>query len=296
MNIILFAHRDVGYECLNYLIKIKRLPAGVVIPYKKNEIIFKSITELAKKNKISYFLYNKNKCEKKLNNYIKSKKPDFGFSCYYPFILSQKTINLFSNKIFNLHGGILPDYKGALTSIWNIINNEEYGGSTIHIVTKKIDQGNIVEIKKCKINKNDTSYSLYNKVSKLSLGLFKKYINKIIKNNRIYSRKQKISGKYYSRILPNNGKINWNLKSKDIIRYCRAFYFPGFKSAEANINRSQVYIDKVLSTRIRSVVKAGQITKIKGLNIYVSTLDYDIILNKKNMSKFPSVNNGDFFI
>ena len=295
MNIILFAHRDVGYECLNHLIKIDKKPVGVIIPYQRNEVVFKSIPKLAKKNNISYFLYSKNKCEEKLNDYIKSKKPDFGFSCYYPFILKQTTISLFSNKLFNLHGGILPDYKGALTSMWNIINNEKYSGSTMHIISKKIDQGNIIEIKKCQIKKNDTSFSLYKKISKLTVDLFKKYVRKIINKNRIYSRKQKLNGKYYSRILPNNGKINWSLEAKDISRYCRAFYFPGFKSAETIIKRKKIYIDKVLITRIRSGNKPGQINKIKGLNIYISTSDYDIIINKKNVSYLPLVNIGDIF-
>ena len=279
MKIILFAFRDVGFDCLNYLIKINKPPMGLVIPKEKKTSNFKSILKLAKKNNIRFFLYNKNKKNRDLINYIKSIDPDYGFTCYFPFILDTEILQLFSYKILNLHGGILPNYKGALSSMWAIINNEKYSGSTIHFINQKIDQGNIIEISKCKINKYETNYNLYLRISRLSVNLFKKYFNKILNGEEINSKKQNKIGKYYSRQLPNDGFIDWKKKSIDIARFCRAFDFPGFEPAISKYKGKKILIRKVRITKQNSKLMPGQITKTTNKGIWVSTKDYDIFID-----------------
>ena len=285
MKVVLFAYRDCGYECLNYLLKIGQKPLLVVVPKKEdqNEKVFKSVIKLASSAKINLIEYSNN--QNVLEREILALNPDYGFSCYFPYIISDSVIKLFSKCCFNIHGGILPEYKGALSSVWSIINNEKFSGATIHLMSKEIDCGNIVEVKKCKINDLDTGFSLYKKVEKISILLFKKYFQ-ILKNQKeIISTPQIIdSGSYYNRNLPFNGTINWSWKSRDIYNFCRAMYFPPFEPAVSIFNKRKFQIKFVTLTKIPSTEPPGQVIDIAEDNITVSTADFNIIINSDNFN------------
>ena len=171
--------------------------------------------------------------------------------------------------------------------MWSIINNETYSGSTIHFINKNIDQGNIIEIKRCKINKYENNYDLYLKISRLSFFLFKKYVNKIFKAKKINSRKQNKKGKYYSRKLPNDGSIDWNIKSIDIARFCRAFNFPGYDPAFTEYKGKKIFIKKIKLTKKFSKCLPGRIAKINNNGIWISTKDFDVFIDSQilNLSR-----------
>jgi methionyl-tRNA formyltransferase len=68
----------------------------------------------------------------------------FVLSMGSPFIFTPEMIELFKGRVVNLHGGALPRFRGAATYSWHILMAERDGASTIHLVTPKIDGGDIV--------------------------------------------------------------------------------------------------------------------------------------------------------
>ena len=284
MNLVLFAYRNCGYDCLDYLISINKKPILVVIPKSedKKEKIFKSVKKLALNFNVNFFEYNNNKLE--LTRILKKINPDYGFSCYYPYIIPENILKIFNKNTFNIHGGILPNYKGTLSSVWSLINGENITGSTIHKMIKDVDCGDIIEISKCKIDEFDTGKSLYNKVSILSSQLFIKYINILLKKSSITSKKQKLNlGKYYKREIPNNGRINWNSKSKEIFNFCRALYFPPYKSSVTYLNNIEFEIDLIQISSTKSINRPGKIVNINDEFIEISTIDFNVTINKDSI-------------
>lgn len=288
MKLVLFAYRDVGYECLKYLIRIKCLPSLVIIPEdeRKKSNIFKLVSNLAEKYNIKLLYYSNQKAHRKiLFEIIKRIDPEYGISTYFPFIIENRVIKLFKYGVVNIHGGLLPNYRGTFSSVWSIINNEKYTGASLHYIDAGIDTGNIIKVKRCIISKKDTGYTLYLKVSKLSFELFREYIFMILNKKRIISKKQKIvKNSYYSRKLPNNGEIIWHAKSKDIYNFCRALYFPGFKFAIAKYKKQEIQISSVKVMRTKSQFKPGKATYINKKKMRVCTLDYDILAECKKLN------------
>ena len=129
----------------------------------------------AKKSKIKFYVNN---CKNKINfeNQVLKLLDMFKIEliCLAGFmkILSKSFIKKFNNPILNIHPSLLPKFKGLNTHKRVIKNNEKYSGSTVHLVTSKLDSGKIILQKKIKISKSDNFKILENKILKIEHKLY----------------------------------------------------------------------------------------------------------------------------
>ena len=160
----------------NSPIKIK-----LVISNKKDAIGLK----YAKDSKINFSIKNfkKNSISE---NYILGQllKEKIEIICLAGFmkILSKNFIKKFNKPILNIHPSLLPKYKGLNTHTRVIKNKEKFTGSTVHLVTSKLDSGKIILQKKLKILQNDTAKTLEKKILKIEHKLYYKAIVKFLAN------------------------------------------------------------------------------------------------------------------
>ena len=87
--------------------------------------------------------------------HIRELAPDLIVSFSAPQIIKEELLSLPKHGIINVHGSLLPDYRGCLPSFWYIFNGEKLGGATVHYMSAKIDDGAIlkqgsVDISDCK--------------------------------------------------------------------------------------------------------------------------------------------------
>ena len=140
----------------------------------------------AKKNKIKFLTINyKNKIRAENKILLNLKNYKINLICLAGFmkILSKKIINNYKDRILNIHPSLLPKYKGLNTHKRVIKNKEKYSGSTVHLVTNKLDSGKIILQKKIKISKNENEKSLEKKVLKIEHKLYPKAIEKFLNSN-----------------------------------------------------------------------------------------------------------------
>ena len=280
MKIVLFAHRNVGLECVKY-VNSNNLNTLIVLPPNDDGLDgnFKSVKKFVIENNLPYVQpdsMNNGSFLKTLMDF----NPNTSFSCYFPLIIPSNILSIFKEGSFNLHGAILPDYRGTFSGVWSLINDEKYSGSTIHYMDKNIDTGNIIEVKKCEIGNNDTGYTLYEKTSMLSISLFKKYCNKLINGERINGFPQNLNdGNYYPRKLPYGGKINWSWSSNKIDRFCRALNFPPFKCATTILNAKEIEIARVKILNFKSTENPGYFY-FEGDKLHVSTSTNELLIDE----------------
>ena len=98
-------------------------------------------------------------------------------------ILSGNFIKNFAKPILNIHPSLLPKYKGLNTHKRVIENKEKYSGSTVHLVTAKLDSGKIILQKKIKISKKENEKSLEKKILKIEHKLYPKAIKKFLNSS-----------------------------------------------------------------------------------------------------------------
>ena len=125
---------------------------------------------------------NKNISEKKLLKKLLNHKINLICLAGFMRILSENFIKKFKNPILNIHPSLLPKYKGLNTHKKVIKNKENYSGSTVHLVSSKLDSGKIILQKKIKISKYENEKTLEKKILKIEHKLYPKAIKKFLIN------------------------------------------------------------------------------------------------------------------
>ena len=167
----------------NYFNDSTRVEVVLIATNKKDAFVVKRAESLM----VSSFVFSKDN----LNNsdIVEQKLLDFevDFIVLAGFLLKmpEKIIDLYSDKIINIHPSLLPKFggKGMYGKIIHksvIENGERESGITIHYVTKNYDEGGIILQEKCLVSKKETVQSLSEKIRKLEFSCFPKTIEKII--------------------------------------------------------------------------------------------------------------------
>ena len=241
-NVLYLGQKPIGERCFDILLKDKSFNIRGAVSnknikdnwWKSNEVFVNSKT-----NNIR-FIENNNRNEHNIINLIHKENINLIISVQHSWIISEQIINLVDGNALNLHLAILPDYKAWNSFSHAIINGEKKYGTTIHWMTRELDEGAIALQKTFKIQPNDTAKSLYQKTYKISYLLFSQFLLKL-KQKKLKKIKQKSEGRQYNkhsldeyRYIPLN---KLNEKSDTIIR---ALYFPPYPPAYTIINNKKV--------------------------------------------------------
>jgi len=118
---------------------------------------------------------------------------------YSVSIIKDKLINLYQRRLFNVHAGLSPFYRGTATNIWPIIEGKpEYIGMTIHHIDKGIDSGGLILQGRPLLVSNDNSHTMACKNTVLVSKLMIKVVEEFNKNSVVPNKKQILSkGKQY---------------------------------------------------------------------------------------------------
>jgi methionyl-tRNA formyltransferase len=159
---------------------------------------------------------------------IKALNPDVIIVAAYAQIIPEEILNIPKYGCINIHGSLLPKYRGASCIPAAILNGDKKSGITIIKMDKGLDTGPILTQNEAVLDNYETSDSLYQKLSNLApkilIETIKKFINKEIKpisqNNRLSS--------YVKMLKKEDGKIDWSQDAQFIERFIRAMHtWPG---------------------------------------------------------------------
>ena len=120
--------------------------------------------------------------EKKILKLLKKFSIDLICLAGFMRILSKNFIKKFNKPILNIHPSLLPKYKGLDTHSRVLKNKDKYSGSTVHLVTPKLDAGKIVLQKKIKVSKSDNIKTLEKKILKIEHKIYSEAIFKFLSN------------------------------------------------------------------------------------------------------------------
>ena len=148
--------------------------------------------------------------------FIKELNPDMIITCAYGQILSEEILNIPKLGCFNLHGSLLPKYRGGAPIHYALLNGDEKTGITLMYMDKGMDSGDMIAKEEIKIEDNDNIESLTNKLSIIASKMIIKYLPSLIDgtNNR---EKQDSSKVTFSPIITREDEhLDFNLTAKEI--------------------------------------------------------------------------------
>lgn len=153
--------------------------------------------------------------------FIKELNPDMIITCAYGQILSEEILNIPKLGCFNLHGSLLPKYRGGAPIHYALLNGDEKTGITLMYMDKGMDSGDMIAKEEIKIEDNDNIESLTNKLSIVASKMIIKYLPSLIDgtNNRV---KQDISKVTFSPIITREDEhLDFNVTAREIFNRYR---------------------------------------------------------------------------
>lgn len=158
----------------------------------------------------------KNDFNEVLLNCLKDKF-DLVISFSNPFIISE--IALSKSVFLNFHPGWLPKYRGSLSTVYSLINNEKFVGGSWHYLDREVDKGPIIKRFKIPINQTDTAFSLNHKIYSLGIWHLNEVLNKVEMGFKGIMQSDK-KGVFYINKFPSLE----NISDKDFLR--KLTFFP----------------------------------------------------------------------
>lgn len=127
---------------------------------------------------------------------------------------------------FNLHGSLLPQYRGAAPINWAIMNGEKETGVTTFFLKHEIDTGEIILQEKVTIEKNDNVGKIYDQLMHIGAKLVKKTVDMIIDNNispmpqgKLYKSEGDL--KHAPKIFKDTCRVDWNKPASEVHNHIR---------------------------------------------------------------------------
>lgn len=157
---------------------------------------------------------------------IRQLQPDVIFSFYYRNLLSDEILSLAPLGGFNLHGSLLPRYRGRAPVNWALVNGETETGATLHKMVKRPDAGDIVGQRKVAIAADDTALTLHKKVLEAAEGLMKDQLPKLKNGTATFTKQIDAEASYFGRRSAADGEILWHKSAQDINNLVRAVTEP----------------------------------------------------------------------
>ena len=180
---------------------------------------------------------------------IKSSEPDVIFSFYYRNLLCDQILNSAKQGAFNLHGSLLPKYRGRAPLNWALVNGETETGVTLHRMVKKADAGEIIAQQRVAIADEDNALTLHRKLVDCATELLESALPAMKQGNIVGTAQNEAEATVVGRRTPEDGRINWALPASQINNLVRAVTdpWPG-AFAFAGTTKFVVWKAKVLST------------------------------------------------
>jgi methionyl-tRNA formyltransferase len=226
-RILFFGYSQVGYECLSLLLE-RGDNVAALITHEDNpneKIWFKTPAVAAKEKGVPVFTPGS------VNNpewreRIAELKPDLILSVYYRNMIGTRILDLPRLGAWNMHGSLLPAYRGRAPINWAVLHGEPRIGMTLHRMVKSADAGAIVDQEGVDIGPRDTAEEAFRKVLPCARCVLARQIDALLSGTAKETPQDESKATYFGGRKPEDGRIAWTQTSRQIFNLIRAVTDP----------------------------------------------------------------------
>lgn len=157
---------------------------------------------------------------------IRELQPQFIFSFYYRHLLSDELLACAAAGAFNLHGSLLPRYRGRAPANWVLVNGESETGVTLHRMVARPDAGAILAQQRVAIADSDTALSLHGKLREAARTLLDEALPRLAKGELAETPQDESKASYFGRRTPADGRLDWRRPARELYNLTRAVTQP----------------------------------------------------------------------
>jgi methionyl-tRNA formyltransferase len=251
---VVFAYHNVGVRCLSVLLA-HHIEVPLVVTHTDNRaenIWFGSVAQLAAEHRLPTVAPDDPNAPEIVAR-VRALQPDFLFSFYYRHMLKPPLLAIASRGALNMHGSLLPKYRGRVPVNWAVINGETETGATLHYMTGKPDAGDIVDQQAVPILCDDTALDVFHKVTAAAETVLDRSLPALLDGSAPRRPQDLAQGSYYGGRKPEDGRIDWRLPAAFIHNLVRGVA-PPYPGAFTRLQGDTL---RILRTRIEAGPRAS---------------------------------------
>lgn len=223
MHAVVFAYHDVGVNCLKALLGVG-IQIDLVVTHQDDpneNVWFGSVAKLCEERQIPYITPNANQLMDLIPQ-IQKLAPDYLFSFYYRHMIPAELLACAKIGALNMHGSLLPKYRGRAPVNWAILHGESETGATLHIMEVKPDAGDIVGQAAVRIEPNETATEVFGKVSQAAITVMNQVLPELVQGRIPRKPNNLAQGSYFGGRKPADGQILWHQTAQQVHNLVRA--------------------------------------------------------------------------
>ena len=243
---VVFAYHNVGVRCLKVL-AARGIDVALVVTHHDNPaetIWFESVSALCDDMDIPW-IAPADPATPALHAQVAAAQPDFIFSFYYRHMLPAAVLALAPRGAYNLHGSLLPKYRGRVPVNWAVIHGERETGATLHRMVEKPDAGEIVAQQAVPILPDDTAGDVFHKVTLAAEITLNTALPLLLAGHAPHVKPDLKQGGYFGGRKAEDGRIDWSKPAAEVHNLIRAVA-PPYPGAFSDVTGHKLIITRSL--------------------------------------------------
>jgi methionyl-tRNA formyltransferase len=225
-GIAVFAYSEPGYACLEELFRLRANVAAVFTHEDdpREEIWFRPVAAIATENGVP--VRTDSKIGTDALDFLRGAGTDIILSIYYRAMIPGEALAIPRLGAYNIHGALLPKYRGRACVNWAVLNGEAETGATLHVMTESADRGDIVDQEPVPIAYEDTALDVFKKVAEASRLVLSRSLALIEAGRAPRTPQDESRATKFGRRRPEDGKLDWGKTAEQVYTQVRALTHP----------------------------------------------------------------------
>jgi methionyl-tRNA formyltransferase len=226
-RLAVFAYSDTGHACLKLL--LERGERIVFVATHRDApgetLWYPSVAELARAHGIEPVILE-NPLDPQAIARLRVAAPDLLFSFYYRRVLPEAMLSAPRLGAFNMHGSLLPKFRGRAPVNWAVLKGETSTGATLHAMTARADAGPIVDQEAVPIGSDDTAFEVQQRVTAAAVAILARKIDELKAGTAKRTPQDEAAATRFGKRRPEDGRIDWSRPAKQVHDLVRAVTHP----------------------------------------------------------------------
>jgi len=276
-RVIVFGYGELALAALELLASLGVAPVAIVIPGNRSGNDVDMVAAYARAKSLTLLVQPPRVRIAPLLAQVRALEPDLLFVWSYPMLLPPDLLAIAPRGAVNLHGGLLPEYRGGHVMNWAIANGERETGATLAYLDEGIDTGPVIAQRRFAIESDDDAASLRAKLKTTGVALIQEWWPAIADGSAPAIAQDESKARYYRMRTADDGLIDWARSNTGIVNLVRALVSP-WPGAFFMIGRTRAVVRRAAAEAPTASAAPGTVVSFDADGVRVVTGNGDVRL------------------